>query len=53
MNVVITGAHGQDGTLLRVTEHTAFLDGKDGSEDRRRGSLELFEALARELDLHN
>ena len=41
------------GTQLRFTEHTAFLDGKDASEDRRRGSLELLEALARELDLHN
>lgn len=38
------------GTRLRFTEHTTFLDGKDGSESRREGSLELFEALARELE---
>lgn len=42
----------KSGTLLRFTEHTAFLDGKDGSESRREGSLALFESLARELELH-
>jgi len=37
------------GTLLRFTEHTAYLDGNDGSAARRQGSLELLEALASEL----
>ena len=37
------------GTLLRFTEHTAFLDGNDGSAGRREGSIGLLEALAREL----
>ena len=40
------------GTLLRFTEHTAYLDGKDGTADRKRGSAGLLEALARELDAH-
>ena len=38
------------GTLLRYTEHTAFLDGKDGSASRREGSIGLLDALARELE---
>ena len=38
------------GTLLRFTEHTAFVDGKDGSAVRREGSIGLLEALARELE---
>ena len=37
-------------TLLRYTEHTAFVDGNDASEGRREGSLGLLEALAKELD---
>lgn len=37
------------GARLRFTEHTAFLDGNDGSASRREGSLGLLEALAREL----
>ena len=41
------------GTLLRFTEHTVFLDGNDGSASRREGSMQLFEALARELAQHN
>ncbi len=41
------------GTLLRFTEHTAFLDGTDSSAGRREGSLGLFEALARELEQHD
>lgn len=41
------------GTQLRFTEHTAFLDGNDDSPSRREGSIQLFEALARELELHN
>ncbi|MCP3065046.1 SRPBCC family protein [Myxococcus sp. K38C18041901] len=40
------------GTLLRFTETTAFLDGKDGSADRKEGTRELLEALARELEQH-
>jgi uncharacterized protein YndB with AHSA1/START domain len=40
------------GTRLRFTEHTAFLDGTDGSDARREGSLSLLESLARELDAH-
>ncbi|HWO11005.1 MAG TPA: SRPBCC family protein [Polyangiaceae bacterium] len=41
-----------NGTLLRFTEHTAFVDGNDGSEARREGSLGLLEALAAELRAH-
>lgn len=41
-----------NGTLLRFSEHTAFLDGKDGSADRREGTRGLLEALAAELDAH-
>jgi len=40
------------GTLLRFTEHTAYLDGNDGSAARQEGTRELLEALARELDAH-
>ncbi|WP_163868802.1 SRPBCC family protein [Myxococcus eversor] len=40
------------GTSLRLTEHTAFVDGKDGSEGRKEGSRELLECLARELEAH-
>jgi uncharacterized protein YndB with AHSA1/START domain len=38
------------GTLLRFTEHTAFVDGNDGSAARREGSIELLERLAQELE---
>jgi uncharacterized protein YndB with AHSA1/START domain len=38
------------GTLLRFTEHTAFVDGHDGSAARRDGSLEMLAALGAELD---
>lgn len=38
------------GTLLRFTEHTAFVDGKDGSAARREGSIGLLDALAKELE---
>ena len=41
------------GTLLRFTEHTAFVDGNDGSASRREGSLGLLEALAKELEAHD
>lgn len=40
------------GTTLRYTEHTAYVDGRDGGEDRKQGTLELFERLARELETH-
>lgn len=36
-------------TLLKYTEHTAFVDGKDGSKERREGSIALLDALAKEL----
>jgi uncharacterized protein YndB with AHSA1/START domain len=38
------------GTLLRFTEHTAYLDGNDGSAGRREGSQQLLERLASELE---
>jgi uncharacterized protein YndB with AHSA1/START domain len=41
------------GTVLRFTEHTAFVDGKDGSASRREGSLGLLERLARELETYD
>lgn len=37
------------GTRLLFTEHTAFVDGTDGSAARREGSIALLEALAKEL----
>ena len=40
------------GTLLRYTEYTGFMNGEDGSEGRRQGSVGLLEALAKELDTH-
>lgn len=40
------------GTLLRFTEHTAFVDGNDGSAARREGSLGILERLAKELEAH-
>lgn len=40
------------GTLLRMTEHTAFVDGKDGTAARREGTLGLLESLAKELEVH-
>ena len=42
----------KEGTRMRFTEHTAFLDGNDGSASRREGTIGLLEALARELELH-
>jgi hypothetical protein len=44
---------GSADTLLRYTEHTAFVDGNDGSAGRREGSLGLLEALAKELETHD
>ncbi len=40
------------GTLLRFTEHIAFLDGNDGSAGRREGSIGMLEALAHDLETH-
>ena len=40
-------------TLLRFTEHTAFVDGKDACAGRREGSIGMLEALAQELELHD
>lgn len=40
-------------TLLRYTEHTAFLDGKDDSAGRRQGCVDLLEVLANELATHD
>jgi uncharacterized protein YndB with AHSA1/START domain len=40
------------GTRLLFTEHTVFLDGNDGLESRREGSIGLLESLARELEHH-
>ena len=40
------------GTLLRYTEHTAFVDGNDASEARRTGSIGLLAALDEELRTH-
>lgn len=48
MEFVPTGT----GTLLRMTEHAAFLDGNDGTVSRREGTLGLLESLARELETH-
>jgi uncharacterized protein YndB with AHSA1/START domain len=40
------------GTTLRYTEHTAYVDGRDGSAGRKEGTIELFERLAHELETH-
>lgn len=41
------------GTLLRLTEHTAYVDGKDGSAGRRAGTRGMLEALAQDLREHD
>lgn len=41
------------GTMLRFTEHTAFVDGNDGSAGRREGSIEMLEKLGHELAQHD
>jgi uncharacterized protein YndB with AHSA1/START domain len=43
----------EGGTLLRYTEHTAYVDGNDGGDGRREGTLGMLEALGRELDTHD
>jgi uncharacterized protein YndB with AHSA1/START domain len=40
------------GTLMRFTEHTAYVDGNDGGASRKEGTQQLFERLAQELDRH-
>lgn len=42
---IVTG-----GTSLVLTEHTAYVDGNDGSAARREGSMALLESLALELN---
>lgn len=37
------------GTCLAYTEHDSFLDGQDGSADRKSGCTELLEMLAKEV----
>jgi uncharacterized protein YndB with AHSA1/START domain len=39
----------KEGTLLKMTEHTAYVDGNDGGAGRKEGTIGLFEALAKEL----
>jgi uncharacterized protein YndB with AHSA1/START domain len=39
-----------DGTRMIYTEQCAFLDGKDGIEARKQGSIELLGALAKALE---
>ena len=38
-----------DRTTLVYTETTTYLNGENGGKDRKTGSVQLFEALAREL----
>lgn len=45
-----SGAKG--GTLMRFTEHTAYVDGNDGGADRKEGTQQLFKRLASELETH-
>jgi uncharacterized protein YndB with AHSA1/START domain len=40
-----------EGTRMLYTEQCAFLDGRDGLEARREGSIELLEALAKQLEV--
>jgi uncharacterized protein YndB with AHSA1/START domain len=40
------------GTRLKYTEHTAYVDGKDGGDARREGTVGLLDRLGRELDAH-
>jgi uncharacterized protein YndB with AHSA1/START domain len=37
------------GTLMRYTEHTTFIDGNDGSKSREQGTRDLFERLEAQL----
>ena len=39
-----------EGTRMVYTEQCAFLDGNDGIESRKHGSIELMERLAKELE---
>lgn len=40
----------EDGTHVTLTEHGIFLDGRDTSEQRRRGTEELLDQLTASLD---
>lgn len=51
--VTIELAPSGSSTTLRFIEHTAFVDGQDGSAARREGSVGLLEALAKELEAHD
>lgn len=42
----------EEGTLLKMTEHTAYVDGNDGGASRKEGTIGLFESLAKELDAY-
>lgn len=37
-------------TRMRFTEHTMYVDGKDGGADRKEGTIGLLERLAQELE---
>ena len=50
VSIELTAA--RNGTLLRLTENTMYLDGNDGSASRREGTDGLLVALGKELDLH-
>ena len=50
--IELLAASDGSGTLLRFTEHTIHLNGKDASNGRREGSIGMLERLARELDAH-
>ena len=39
-----------EGTRMKYTEQVAFFEGADTLEQRRHGTLELFDALARDLE---
>jgi len=41
------------GTKFTFTEHTAYLNGEDGTASRREGTRQLNEALAKELREHS
>jgi uncharacterized protein YndB with AHSA1/START domain len=40
------------GTSMLFTEHTCYTDGTDGSKERKQGTVELLEALAKEIAAH-
>jgi uncharacterized protein YndB with AHSA1/START domain len=52
--VELQGTHqdGRDGTLLRLTEQGAFLDGREEPRWREQGTADQLDALGRELSRH-